>query len=209
MRLLHIFTLTNQQYSDAWIDFLKRRFSEHENIIVFRGKIDQASEKLKKETQIIFSDLKNASFFRFLKHLSRDCDYVFLHSLFYEPRFSYCLYHCKKILEKSVWIIWGSDFYSYEVASNKKGLISIKNFVCNRIQASLRKAIPFVVGDEVDYEPYVEKFGKKQTLFFKNAINPLGYDFATIDTPPARRWETLRKPPPSAAFSGAAPRYRV
>lgn len=151
MKYIHV--MTKEKFTDGIAAFYNHFFNngEHEIIYFHRKNEDSLmNENLKICQKEYYSNNRN-DIVEFL--LSLQCDYIFLHSLFFVTIIDKIKILFKKnLMNKIIWIEWGADLYSWEKQGNLKSKLS------NLINYSFRQKLKYVV---CIFKPDLEYFKHK------------------------------------------------
>jgi galactitol-specific phosphotransferase system IIB component len=146
---------------ESYIQMIRHFYPVEEHKFYFLGKCPVSQRNLFKYGNVVelqeghnkLDKIRN-----FYKDLS-DCDIIIWHGLVLSPKFALFLSFFSKFLDKSVWVMWGIDLYSW-----KRGTGTRKDGIVNHLNKYIRKNIKYVVAIfPTDIEAYREIFHKKDT----------------------------------------------
>lgn len=105
------------------------------------------------------TDEKSVGLCSYLQGL--DCDYIFVHSLFFSGREILEILRNKKLYRKLVWIEWGADLYSWKMQGRVRG--KIKNYVNFRFRNDFQHIVCIF---PPDMEYFKQQFPKSKAKLY-------------------------------------------
>lgn len=132
--IIHIFP--KEKFTVPFINFINNNFSLKEHIFLIFGEYNGFNEFeiCNKENVKYFDNYCK------IKNIINKGDLIIFHSMFLPDNVLKKLFLRKKILRKSVWIIWGGDLYKYR-EYNPKG---IKQKLMNNIRKKVIKEFGYI-----------------------------------------------------------------
>lgn len=147
VKVIHL--MQDGKFADGIVQFYDEFYSDEQHEIIYftRNNENIHIRKNCKIAQKVFNlqDCKK-SVISYLNTL--DCDYIFLHSLFFTSCEKVELFLNKKLLKKIVWIEWGADLYSWRQPESIKG--KVKNYINYKLRDSFQNVV-CIFPPDIDY----------------------------------------------------------
>ncbi len=162
--IIHIFP--KEKFTIPFINFINNNFSFKEHIFLIFGEsdvFDEAKIQNKKNVQYFDNYCE-------IKNIVSKGNLIIFHSMPSSNNILKNLFFKRRILKKSVWVIWGGDLYTYRKYSPKK----IKEKVINMIRKFVYKNFAYIATlVEEDYKIAKETFHVKGKYLKAIYINPI------------------------------------
>lgn len=160
MKYLHIMAPSKRMLL-GYITMLREHFPADEHTILYRGEVTVGERILTSFDNVVefasFGKGKRRKYIG-LKKIMKEADHIIFHGFNMNWKWILFLYHNKKFLKKSSWLIWGIDMYNY--IRPKKTFI---NFMLNRIETKCRRIVPVPIAlNEADIPVYHKVISQKE-----------------------------------------------
>lgn len=177
MKILHIFTNMNYVYTKALIELFYREIPQYYQEFLICDTEKNVPEMIRKDsgksTKVHY--LKNESIrlqvFEISKYLNK-FDYTIYHFLPNDILLHYYYKFHRKLLNKTVWRIWGADLYNWKKEK-------IEGVLFNNVRECTRKNIPYIISEPMDLPEFKRQFGDKH--IFLSGPDPKGYDIDILN----------------------------
>ncbi len=174
MKYLHIMP-PSQRMMLTYIEMLRKDFSVEQHKIVLCEPITQNDGGLLLFENVVPFEHLGKSRFDKLRNIEKElnnADRIVFHSFMPTRIWTLALLLNQRVLEKSIWVIWGIDLYNF-----KRDGKSLHSFLFNKIGYYLRSKLRYpVVVSLPDIKEYNDRFGMREVLYAPYAIADSRYD---------------------------------
>lgn len=141
MKYLHII-LPTKRMMGTYIEMIRKYYQINEHAFYIIGKVPKSEEVLFQYGNVIQLN-RGQNIFEKIKNLYNDFfkyDVLIWHGLVISPKIALFLFMNRRFLNKSVWVMWGIDLYSW-----KRNPKSLKDNLINYLNQNIRKNIMGIV----------------------------------------------------------------
>lgn len=133
--IVHLFP--KSQFTEEFVQFINGHFDEEKHIfLLYTNAPFELSEQLYKYCNVVDLDKKNL---RFVIKMLNKCDMIILHNLSVNIDLMLMFWLRHFWIKKSLWLIWGSDLYSYRLPKKKL----IEHFI-EHMKTSIIQRLPVI-----------------------------------------------------------------
>ena len=150
MQFLHMIPPSTRTIG-SFVKMIEEYFPEDEHVFYSTKKIAANDDLFDNDRVQVMTGTDRANKAGHVRDALKQADVIIWHGLFYNFRFMAFLYVYRRILKKSVWVIWGLDIHNYKTKGRGP-----KAFLYNRVNKVVRKKIKHAVAvfptDKAVYE---------------------------------------------------------
>lgn len=113
--IVHLFP--KSQFTEEFVQFINGHFNKQEHIfLLYTNKSFELNEQIYEQSNVIDMDKKNLSY---VSKILQTCNMIILHNLSVNFDLLFMFWTHRSWVKKSLWLVWGSDLYSYRVPKKK------------------------------------------------------------------------------------------
>lgn len=158
MKIIHVFN-DGEKFHTDFIEFVNKNFDKNIHFFYLVGREkEQPLAHIENVKYIDFLEVKEQSFYLELK----EADKIILHAMFL-INMVWLLYNNPSLLNKSYWVLWGGDLYSYRIPKT-----TIKGIAYEEARKKVIRNIGNILVSPSEYELVKEWYGTNANQYFVN-----------------------------------------
>lgn len=113
--IVHLFP--KSQFTEEFVQFINGHFDKQEHIfLLYTNKPFEINEQIYGQNNVIDMDKKDL---RYVIKILQECNMIILHNLSVNIDLLFMFWTRRSWVKKSLWLVWGSDLYSYRIPKKK------------------------------------------------------------------------------------------